>query len=60
MKEMDWNEIQDFYNKNHFWSDVLKEFKISSSALSKAIKNGYFKTRGRKKSSELLSKLRPK
>jgi len=41
----DWNEIQNYYNNNHTWRDIIKNFKISNETLMKAIKNNLLKTR---------------
>lgn len=40
-----WEEIQKFYDDNHTWRDVIKEFKMSNETLMKAVSNNIFKTR---------------
>jgi hypothetical protein len=45
LEDYDWKKIQKYYDDNHSYRDVLKEFNIDSSFLSKAIKNKKFKTR---------------
>lgn len=47
MENINWVEIQDFYNDNHTWSDIMIEYKISNYALLKATKNGLLITRSR-------------
>ena len=60
MKNINWEDVQEFYNNNHFWVDVLLKFDISSATLAGAVKRGDFKTRGRIKSSLLKSELEPR
>jgi len=59
MKNIDWEKIQDFYNNNHFWKEILNEFKISSNTLSKAVKSGKLITRTRSESAKIHSSLYP-
>lgn len=60
MKEINWKEVQKFYDKNHFWNDVLKKFNINSYTLNKALKEGKFKSRTRSESAKIHSNLFPK
>lgn len=41
----DWLKIQESYDNGKSWREIIKEFKISSSTLNKAVDNGVFKTR---------------
>ena len=59
-KKHNWDEIQDFYNSGHKWKEILKKFKISNKGLTLAIKNGWFKTRGRSESMKILLKNNPR
>lgn len=43
--DLDWKEIQKFYDDKHTFDEVCKEYKISIVGLSKCIKLGYLKTR---------------
>ena len=45
--ERDWKKIQEYYDDNHTWEDVIKNFKMADKTLIKAIKNKLFKTRTR-------------
>lgn len=40
-----WEEIQKYYDDNHTWREVTAKFGIDSSNLSKAYRNGKFKSR---------------
>lgn len=59
MKNINWEEVQKFYNNNHFWRDIIEEFKISNNTILKAVKNGHFKTRSRSESIKLKRKIKP-
>lgn len=37
-KDRNWPNIQNYYNDNHSWTDVQKEFKISQNTINQAIK----------------------
>ncbi len=60
MKHIDWVTIQKYYDDNHFWSEILKEFKISSSTLAKAVKQGKIKMRTVNESMSIKHKLNPR
>jgi hypothetical protein len=45
--KLNWAEIQIFYNKNKTFADVMKEYNLTTYAVSTAIKRGLLKTRTR-------------
>ena len=45
LASLNWKEIQAYYDDNHSFRDVQKEYKLSSHRLSRYIKEGYLKTR---------------
>lgn len=47
MKDINWVEIQKYYDNNHTWNDIINEFSISNNTINKATKNGKLKTRTR-------------
>jgi very-short-patch-repair endonuclease len=47
MKDINWLEIQKYYNNNHTWNDIINEFNISNNTIYKATKTGKLKTRTR-------------
>ena len=59
-KEINWKEIQKFYDNNHTWKDIQKEFNISITTISKNSKNGNFKSRNKSESMKLSNKLYPR
>jgi len=58
--EVNWEEVQEYYDNNKMWDEILKEFNINNYCLSKAVKEGLFKTRSTSESSKISNKLRPK
>ena len=40
-----WVEIQKYYDENHTWVEVAKNFNISNNGLSYGCKNGLFVVR---------------
>jgi hypothetical protein len=44
-QNLNWEEIQKFYDDNHTFKDVQLKYKFSTAALSKCVKSGLFKTR---------------
>jgi very-short-patch-repair endonuclease len=46
IEKLNWKKIQNFYDENNTWIDVIKEFNLTNYFLSKAVKLGLFKTRG--------------
>ena len=59
MKNINWLDVQKYYDNNHFWNDVLKEFNICSQVLTNAVKSGKIITRGKSQSAKLHSLLYP-
>lgn len=55
-----WNEIQQYYNNDNFWNDVINKFNISERDLIKGVKNGLFKTRSRSEKMKLILKRKPR
>ena len=53
-ENLDWNVIQEFYDKGHTWKDLQKEFNLNMQILDFAFKNNLL----RKRSKEECSKLR--
>ena len=58
--DINWEEIQNYYDDNHFWSDVMCTFGICSQTLNDGLKKGKFKTRSRSESIKLKCKLSPR
>ena len=52
----DWIEIQNYYNNNHTWRDIKKEFKISDKTLIKAINNDLLKIRTKSEANVVANK----
>jgi very-short-patch-repair endonuclease len=48
-----WKLIQEYYDDNHTWRDIVKNFKIDDRKLTEAIKEGKFKTRSKKEATKL-------
>lgn len=47
ISDLNWSEIQSFYNDNHSYKDVCEKYNLSTSTVANAIKKGLFKTRSR-------------
>ena len=60
MNDINWDEVQTFYNDNRVWRDVLKHFNISNAKLCKAVKHGVFITRSKSDANKLSHKLKPR
>lgn len=56
IENYDWNEIQKYYNDNHTFMEVCKEFKCSTTLLSIASKQGLLVTRARSNTAKLRGK----
>lgn len=56
---IDWDEVQKFYNEDNMWSDVIVKFKVSNTTLNKAVKNNKFKTRPISESLKISKKKYP-
>lgn len=57
-KNINWEEIQEYYNENHTYRDIQKKYKITSSAIAKAVKQGLLKTRTASESIALRGSLK--
>lgn len=53
MKNINWNDVQKFYDDNHNWKDTTSYFKISNDVLTKAIKKGLIKLRTKSDANKL-------
>jgi hypothetical protein len=56
LKNYNWEKIQTYYNDNHTFMDVCREFKCNTTLLSTASKQGLFVTRSRSDTARLRSK----
>lgn len=45
LASLNWKEIQAYYNDNHSFRDVQKQYNLSSHRLARYVKEGYLKTR---------------
>lgn len=53
MKNVNWQEIQEYYDNKHSWRDIIKHFKLSNAIISKAVKNKFLKTRTKSDANKL-------
>jgi very-short-patch-repair endonuclease len=60
LEEYNWKEIQEYHNNGYGWREISKKFNISQSALSKANKNGLFKSRNVSEAQILSHKQSPR
>lgn len=58
--DINWNEVQQYYNNNNMWDDVIKKFNINNRILCKAVKNNLFKTRSKSESMKIINNINPK
>ena len=58
--DINWNDIQDYYDNNKTWDDVINEYNISYNILNKALKLSFIKSRTRSNASTLSQKLKPR
>jgi len=58
--EIDWNEVQKFYDSGNMWDSVIEKFNINNNILNKAVKNKKFKTRSISESLKIHNKENPK
>lgn len=40
IEELNWEDIQKFYDDNHTWKDIINKYNVSSTTLNKARKIG--------------------
>jgi very-short-patch-repair endonuclease len=60
MKNINWIEVQNYYNDNHTWKDIIKEFSISSNTINKAVKGEKLKMRSKSDANKIASIKFPK
>lgn len=59
VEELDWKEIQSFYDQSHTWDDICEKFEINLGTISEAQKAGLFISRRNNETLKLTSKKRP-
>lgn len=59
MEELNWQEIQKYYDDNHTWKDVSLFFKISENNINNAKKLGLFISRTKSESNKIFMKMFP-
>lgn len=45
INEINWNKVQDYYNNNKTWDDIVNDLNINYNIINKAIKLGFIKSR---------------
>lgn len=50
---LNWKEIQNYYDDNHTWRDLKTKFKITDYIIIKAKKAGNFKSRSKSEANKL-------
>lgn len=53
LENVNWNDVQKFYDDNHTWSDIMEHFKITSYLISKALKQEIIKIRNKSEANKL-------
>jgi hypothetical protein len=53
MEKVNWEKIQEFYDKGHTWRDLQKEFNLNMQILGLAFKNNLLKRRSKEECSKL-------
>jgi hypothetical protein len=56
LASLNWKEIQAYYDDNHSYRDVQKQYNLSSHRLARYIKEGYLKTRSKTETARLRGK----
>lgn len=59
-EDINWLDVQNYYNCDNMWDDVLKKFNINSTTLNNAVKLNLFKTRSKSESVSLSYKKKPR
>jgi len=57
INEINWVEVQKFYNQNNTFADICNKWKLNTSLVAKAVKKGLLKTRPRIETARLRGKL---
>lgn len=60
INDINWNEIQKYYDDGHFWNDLKIRFGLNDRTIGKGIKLGLFITRSKSDSMKLSAKLNPR
>ncbi len=60
IENINWKEIQLFYNDNKTWKDIKCNFNLSYGTISKAKKLGLFKSRSKSEANVISNKLKPR
>lgn len=60
MKNINWKEIQEYYNDDHTWRDITENFHVSMRTLTKAKQTGKFISRNQSEAISLSLKLNPR
>lgn len=60
MKNIDWNEIQKYYDDEHTWREISKKFNVSQSEILKAKTNKMFVSRNMSNAQKLSCKNTPR
>jgi hypothetical protein len=53
MEKVNWEKIQEFYDKEHTWRDLQKEFNLNMQILALAFKNNLLRRRSKEECSQL-------
>jgi hypothetical protein len=56
----DWTTIQEYYNDNHTWRDIVEEFNINMRLIIDAKEQNLFKSRTKSEATKLTAKLKPR
>ena len=60
IKDINWKEIQKYYDDNHTWNEVSEKFDISEGTIFNAKKKGLFISRTMSEGTKLSMKLNPR
>jgi very-short-patch-repair endonuclease len=60
IENINWEEIQLFYNDNKTWRDIKCNFNLSDGIISKAKKLGLFKSRSKSEANIISNKIKPR
>ena len=58
--DINWKEVQDFYDDNNSWRDIELKFKISDGTISNAKKKGLFISRTKSEGMSVANKKNPR
>jgi very-short-patch-repair endonuclease len=60
IRNIKWEEVQNFYDDNHFWKDIKVKFGFTDELISQAVKDGVLKMRSRSESNKIECRINPK